>query len=203
MFHSIQGEGLYSGLPMFFVRTNRCNLRCTWCDTTYSFNGGSEIDLNELVTQAASTWEEWICFTGGEPLIQAEALKFMEGVSAAGKKILVETSGSINIGKFATTRNVFFDMDIKTPSSGEESSLFAGNLGYLKQGDYVKFVIKDQGDYDFAVDWLGKLGRIDAVFQPCGGADLKWLVESAIKDGINVRVLPQLHKLIWGERKGV
>ena len=188
---------------MFFVRTNRCNLRCTWCDTTYSFSGGSEIDLNDLVAQSASTWEEWICFTGGEPLIQAEALEFLEGVSAAGKKILVETSGSVNIRKFTTTRNVFFDMDIKTPSSGEESSLFAGNLEYLKHGDYVKFVIKNQADYDFAVDWLGKLGSIEAVFQPCGGTDLGWLVESTIRDGINVRVIPQLHKLIWGERKGV
>ncbi len=202
-FHSIQGEGVYSGIPMFFIRTNRCNLRCTWCDSTYSFYGGKEIPLAELYADVDNAKEEWVCFTGGEPLIQAEAYEFLEHMSGTGKKTLIETSGSIDIGKYSVLRNVYFDMDIKVPSSNEEGSFLEKNIKALKRDDYVKFVIKDQKDYDFARSKVSNLGNIEVVFQPCYGTSLKWLAESVLADGLNVRVMPQLHKLIWGEKRGV
>ena len=86
IFHSIQGEGLLMGIPMIFIRTNRCNLRCKWCDSTYTFTGGKEIPLQELVDTASGAGEEWICLTGGEPLLQREAPEFVRAVTRAGKK---------------------------------------------------------------------------------------------------------------------
>ena len=204
IFHSIQGEGLLMGIPMIFIRTNGCNLRCKWCDSTYTFTGGKEIPLQELVDTASGAGEEWICLTGGEPLLQREAPEFVRAVTRAGKKVLIETSGSLPVDEYTKIENVAIDMDVKTPSSGEEKSLRLGNIELLRKSDYIKFVIADENDYAFATDFLSKHHlRCEAVFQPAWGTDIKWLAESVLKQGLNVRVLPQLHKIIWGERRGV
>jgi 7-carboxy-7-deazaguanine synthase len=204
IFHSIQGEGLLMGIPMIFIRTNRCNLRCKWCDSTYTFTGGKEIPLQDLVDTASAAGEEWVCLTGGEPLLQRESPEFVRTITAKGKKVLIETSGSLPVDEYTKMENVAIDMDVKTPSSGEEKSLRLDNLGLLRKSDYVKFVISDENDYAFATDFLSQHSlRCEAVFQPAWGTDMKWLAESVLKQGINVRVLPQLHKLIWGERRGV
>lgn len=204
MFHSIQGEGPFSGIPMFFVRTNRCNLRCSWCDSKYTFIGGKEVPLDDLIETAAMCWEEWICFTGGEPLIQREAYDFLAGVTGRGKKVLVETSGSIDIGKFRGISNIVFDMDMKTPSSGESGSFVISNMSSLRSPDYLKFVIANEEDYAFSRAKLESVpSGIEVIFQPCYGADIKWLAERVIDDRLNVRVMTQLHKAIWGDRPGV
>jgi 7-carboxy-7-deazaguanine synthase len=204
IFHSIQGEGLYMGIPMLFIRTNRCNLRCKWCDSTYTFTGGEEIPLQELVRTASESWEEWVCLTGGEPLLQREAPEFVKTVTARGKKVLIETSGSLPVDEYTKIENAVIDMDVKTPSSGEEKSLRLSNPEHLRKPDYVKFVIADENDYAFATDFMSKHNlRCEAVFQPAWGTDIRWLAESVLKQGLSVRVLPQLHKLIWGERRGV
>lgn len=204
IFHSIQGEGLLIGVPMIFIRTNRCNLRCKWCDSTYTFTGGEEIPFQELVDTASGAGEEWICLTGGEPLLQREAPDFVRTVTSGGKKVLIETSGSLPVDEYTKIENVVIDMDVKTPSSGEEKSLRLGNLEHLRKTDYLKFVIADENDYAFATDFLSQHDvRCEAVFQPAWGTDLKWLTESVLKQGLHVRVLPQLHKLIWGDRRGV
>ncbi|MCL4330315.1 MAG: 7-carboxy-7-deazaguanine synthase QueE [Candidatus Thermoplasmatota archaeon] len=204
IFHSIQGEGLYTGIPMLFVRTNRCNLRCTWCDSKYTFTGGEELSTEEVAAQATESWENWICFTGGEPLIQRDAADFLKAVTEAGRRVLVETSGAVNIEKFTFSDLVNFDMDVKTPSSGESGSFIIDNLKFLRHGDYLKFVISDQSDYDFSRKFLKLVpAGIPAVFQPCWGTDPKWLVESVIHDRVQARVMTQLHKQIWGEIRGV
>ncbi len=204
IFHSIQGEGLLMGVPMMFIRTNRCNLRCRWCDSTYTFTGGKEIPLQELVETSTGCREEWICLTGGEPLLQREALDFVRSVTQAGKSVLIETSGSLPVDEFTKFENVVIDMDVKTPSSGEEKSLRLGNLDSLRKTDYIKFVIADKKDYLFASDFILHHNlKCEAVFQPAWGTEMKWIAESVLKDGLNVRVLPQLHKLIWGDRRGV
>ncbi len=204
IFHSIQGEGLLMGIPMIFVRTNRCNLRCRWCDSTYTFTGGREIPLQELLETASVAQEEWICLTGGEPLLQREAPDFVKGATMAGKKVLIETSGSLPVDEYTKIDNTVIDMDVKTPSSGEEKSLRLSNLEHLRKSDYIKFVIADENDYAFATDFVLQhdLG-CEAVFQPAWGTDIRWLAESVLKRGLKVRVLPQLHKLIWGDRRGV
>lgn len=156
--------------------------------------------------QVKSSPEEWICLTGGEPLLQKESPQFIREAGDLGKRVLVETSGSLPVDEIVKLTNSMIDMDIKTPSSGEEHSLLIGNLDLLRPDDYLKFVISDQKDYDYSVEFLKKhKGRIrfGVVFQPAWGTDLKWLVEEALKDKLAVRVLPQLHKMVWGEIPGV
>lgn len=204
IFHSIQGEGTLIGVPMLFIRTNRCNLRCRWCDSEYTFAGGREYSLEQLYEIAKSSSEEWVCFTGGEPLIQAEAVEFVKGLVSIGKKVLIETSGSRPINDFIFSDSVIIDMDIKTPSSGEEKSLFIDNLNFLRESDYVKFVISDDEDYAYALNFLeNHRSSLNVVFQPAWGNDLKELADKVLKDKLNVRVLPQLHKMIWGQIRGV
>jgi len=204
MFESIQGEGPLIGVPMMFVRTNRCNLRCKWCDSTYTFQGGQEYMLEYVLDKVSKSRSEWVCFTGGEPLLQRDAPEFVRGAVKAGRKVLIETGGSISIADFVRIENTVIDMDIKTPSSEEQESLDRKNLELLRSTDYVKFVISDDRDFDYAVDFLGNLGKdTQVVFQPAWGSSLKELTERVLKNNLNVRVLPQLHKLIWGEIPGV
>ncbi len=192
------------GIPMFFVRTNRCNLRCSWCDSTYTFTGGIEIELGTLVSEVSGSWEDWICFTGGEPLIQAEAEEFVRRVAGLGKRILIETGGSMPIDRYVTIGNTVIDMDVKTPSSGEQDSIHLQNLELLRDGDYLKFVIKDQADYEFAREFITRHPGIrNLLLQPCFGTNVRWLVESVIRDRLKARVQGQFHKEIWGEMRGV
>ena len=204
IFHSIQGEGHLIGEPMLFVRTNGCNLRCRWCDSTYTFQGGKETSLDELVGIVAKSDEKWVCFTGGEPLLQRDTPEFLERCTDLGKRVLIETGGSLSIEKCLFSNQTMVDMDIKTPSSGEDKSLFRRNLDLLRDHDYIKFVIADKDDYKFSRDFLKGLNRhINSVFQPAWGTDLKWIAGKVLEDQLNVRVLPQLHKIIWGEVRGV
>ncbi|MGC8514669.1 MAG: 7-carboxy-7-deazaguanine synthase QueE [Thermoplasmata archaeon] len=204
IFKSLQGEGPFIGIPMFFIRTNRCNLRCRWCDSAYTFYGGHEVPLDDLIEKVKLSGLDWVCFTGGEPLLQREALDFVREVCDSGKSVLIETSGSLPVKPYTAIKNAFIDMDIKTPSSGEDASLYQDNLYALRRQDYVKFVIADEVDYEFAKSWIPKLpGPMQIVFQPVWGKDLKWLAEKVLADNLPVRVLTQLHKLIWGEIPGV
>ncbi|MEM0156398.1 MAG: radical SAM protein [Thermoplasmataceae archaeon] len=204
IFHSIQGEGIYMGLPMLFVRTNRCNLRCRWCDSKYTFTGGEEVDLNDILKTVRDSREEWVCFTGGEPLLQPEALEFVRSCIDIGKKVLIETSGSLNIKPYVFSDSVCIDMDVKTPSSGEEKSLLKSNIDLIRKMDYLKFVISDEADYEFSREFVGGLDEEkNVVFQPAWGSDARMLAEAVIRDGLNVRVMPQFHKMVWGDRRGV
>ena len=204
IFHSIQGEGYLMGEPMLFVRTNGCNLRCRWCDSTYTFQGGQETCIDDLLDIVSKTSEKWICFTGGEPLLQRETPAFLKGCTDSGKNVLIETGGSLSIEKCLFSDNTMIDMDIKTPSSGESRSLYRHNLDLLREHDYIKFVISDNEDYDFSKEFLSGLSHhINSVFQPAWGTDLKWITEKVLQDHLDVRVLPQLHKIIWGEIRGV
>lgn len=206
VFHSIQGEGPLIGLPMVFVRTNRCNLRCKWCDSTYTFEGGYEESVDKLLQDMEKSKETWICFTGGEPLLQRDALDFVRKVTHIGKKVLIETSGSLEVQPYCKILGTVIDMDVKTPSSGEENSIRLDNLENLRSTDYLKFVISDETDYRYFVDFLKRHSetiRCGIVVQPAWGTDLKWLTEKILEDEIDARVLPQLHKIIWGEVRGV
>lgn len=203
-FTSIQGEGRYIGIPMMFIRTNRCNLRCTWCDSTYTFQGGEEIPLKDLIETVRNYPNQWVCFTGGEPLLQREALEFVDALGSMGKKILLETGGSLPIMKMAERDWVFIDMDVKTPSSGEQNTLHMENLKFLRDQDYIKFVIKDETDLQYAFDFIDRYRpSVETLFQPAWGTSVTWLSEEVLRSNRNIRVLLQLHKIIWGERRGV
>ncbi len=203
-FHSIQGEGTLTGLPMYFIRTNLCNLRCSWCDTTYSFKGGIEESVVDLIEECSSTWENWICLTGGEPLLQKDSYEFVKSLTEKGKKVLIETGGSLDIDKFVSVPGSLIDMDVKTPSSGEQKSLKKRNLLLLRNEDYIKFVIQDETDFIYAIRFLKENTiKCGVIIQPAWGKDPAWLVERVLREKLNVRVMLQLHKIIYGERRGV
>ena len=206
MFPSIQGEGIYIGVPMFFIRLTGCNLRCRWCDTQYAFYEGEEMEIDEIVEKANRSGLQWVCLTGGEPLIQKDVYKLIYRLMER-HNVLIETNGSVLIDQVPTEDNVFISLDIKTPSSGMHKAMRFENLEYLGENDFVKFVIADEEDYEYAKGILEKYGiRSEVVFQPvwgAGGADIEWLISKVMEDKLNVRVLPQLHKMIWGEKRGV
>lgn len=202
-FHSIQGEGPLTGLPMFFIRTSRCNLRCIWCDSTYTFDDGTEVKLEDITAECSAAWEDWICLTGGEPLLQRESLTLVKRLASMGKSVLVETGGSLSVREFTEIPGVVIDMDVKTPSSGEQGRIVDKNLQYLRETDYIKFVISDEADYEYAVSFIESNSYTgQAVFQPAYGKDVSWLPERMLQDRLKARYMIQLHKLIWGEVRG-
>ncbi len=202
MFSSIQGEGLYMGIPMFFIRLTGCNLRCKWCDTEYAFEEGKMMSIDEIMKEVDSSGLKWVCLTGGEPLLQKEVYPLIYRLMEE-HSILVETNGSISVEELPTDDNIHIALDIKTPSSGMHRAMRFENLEYLGPGDFVKFVIMDSTDYEYSRKIIEDYDIKEAVFQPAWGTDIKWLIDRAIKDKLNVRVLPQLHKMIWGNKRGV
>ena len=204
MFTSIQGEGIYIGVPMFFVRLTGCNLRCEWCDTEYAFYEGEEMSIDSIIKKVEESGMKWVCITGGEPLLQEEVYKLIDILLRKDYKVLLETNGSILIDKLPTEENLVISLDIKTPSSKMERAMRFENLNYLGPKDFVKFVIMDENDFEYAKKIIEKY-EIDKeiIFQPVGGTNLKWLAEKVVEEKLNVRVLPQLHKIIWGNKRGV
>ncbi len=203
-FLSIEGEGPFIGIPTFFIRLTGCNLRCEWCDTKYSFYGGTKREVDDLVQEAVRSGVKYVSITGGEPLLQKDVYPLMYKLLDLDFKIILETSGSISIEEVPTEDNLIISMDIKTPSSKMVEHNLYSNIELLGNKDYLKFVIADEKDFDFSVNIIEKYpfeGEI--IFQPEGGTNLKWLVEKVLDKRINVRVLPQLHKIIWGDRRGV
>ncbi|MEL9999502.1 MAG: radical SAM protein [Thermoplasmata archaeon] len=204
IFYSIQGEGVYMGIPMVFVRFTGCNLRCSWCDTKYAWEEGKEMKIDEILAEIKKYKTNWVCITGGEPLLQEDIYKFIDRLLNMGYKILLETNGSITLENLPCEDNLIVDMDIKTPSSGMSKFMDLSNLEILGPKDTVKFVIANQEDYAFFKEFI-KNNEIkgEIILQPEGNKNLKWLVEKVLEDQLNVRVLPQLHKIVWGDKRGV
>jgi 7-carboxy-7-deazaguanine synthase len=206
IFHSIQGESTYAGLPCTFVRLTGCNLRCTWCDTEYAFYGGEKMTVDQVFEKVRSFPTRLVEVTGGEPLLQKEVYPLMECLLAAGYRVLLETSGERPIA--GVPREVV-KIDVKCPGSGEGGTFDLANLGAMAPHDQVKFVIASRGDYEFARDFTRQqdlASRFAAVlFSPVWGqVDLKQMAEWILADGLEVRFGYQLHKLIWGaEARGV
>jgi 7-carboxy-7-deazaguanine synthase len=204
-FLSIQGEGLQMGRLTYFVRTAGCNLRCSWCDTGYALNDSdakcqmSPDEVLELIGDVKS-----ICLTGGEPLLQKDAREFIEKAIEAGKTLVLETNGSVSIAGLPDSENLIVSMDIKCPSSGMQDRMDLGNLAHLKRKDQLKFVIGDEKDLAYAEEFISKHPtEANVIFSPVGGVSLEKLANEVISKKLDVRVLPQLHKIIWGDRKGV
>jgi 7-carboxy-7-deazaguanine synthase len=208
IFYSIQGEGIEIGLPTVFVRLFACDLRCDWCDSMYAVEGR---DFKEMsvgdVRDIIETFKcKRICITGGEPLLQrAELEELAYGLVREGYKILLETSGHKDPPSIFWTDSCVISMDCKCPSSKMDDKMDFKLYEKLGKKDQVKFVIKDEVDYEYARSIL-KSYKIDAsiIFQPVHGINLKWLTEKIIEDKLeDIRILPQLHKIIWGEKRGV
>ncbi len=202
MFRSIQGEGKLIGVPTYFIRSVGCNLDCAWCDTKYSFDGGTEMSVDEIVESAKD--EKHVCLTGGEPMIQKEFQELLDRLLAEGKHVTIETNGSVSLKGLPDSENILVSMDLKCPSSKMTGKMDWSNLALLKPKDQLKFVLADESDYDFAVEVVRKYAPdTEVIFSPVGGLEVRPIAERVVESGLDVRVLLQLHKIIWGNKKGV
>ncbi|MCK9488503.1 MAG: 7-carboxy-7-deazaguanine synthase QueE [Xanthomonadales bacterium] len=204
IFHSIQGEADAVGWPTVFIRLTGCPLRCTWCDTTYSFHGGQWWTLPGILDEVARHGARHVCVTGGEPLAQKRCLALLAALCDAGYEVSLETSGALDIS--AVDVRVRKVMDLKAPGSGEEARNLWTNIEHLLAHDQVKFVLRDRADYDWAVAKLREhdlAGRCQVLFSPVHDqlpppVLAQWLLD----DRLPVRLQVQLHKLLWGNQPG-
>lgn len=205
MFYSIQGEGIHIGKPTFFIRTAVCNLRCSWCDTKYSWSRGEEMSVEDILQRVEEQPTRSVCLTGGEPLLWPDAPDLVNALVDREYQVVVETSGSVSIRELPRNGSVCVSMDVKCPSSEMEGKMEYENLALLRPCDQLKFVIADREDYAFAKEVLrNHRPGCEVVLQPEGGRRMLPLAEWTLRDGLGVRVLPQLHRLIWpGRDRGV
>lgn len=200
IFKSLQGEGLTIGAPTAFIRTSGCPLRCTYCDTPQAFDKGGEMSIESIMAKVKKLRCRHVCLTGGEPLAQKDAPKLLQGLLDEGYQVVLETNGAMPLDDLPCVENLSISMDIKCPSSGESEKMLFENIEMLGPTDQLKFIIGDDSDYRFAKDVLEKYSpKCEVILTPVGGKDLKDLAERVLKDALDVRVLPQLHKFIWGD----
>jgi 7-carboxy-7-deazaguanine synthase len=204
IFFSLQGEGVLMGTPTTFVRFVGCNLDCTWCDTKYAREGGEERSIDQIFDQVESLETPFVCLTGGEPLVQEDIYKLIDTLLENSYHVTIETNGSVPLDRIPNSEDVLISMDVKCPSSGMSDKIVYDNLEFLSPRDQLKFIIADRVDYLFALKVMRE-HEINApiIMTPVGGTDLQELSEWVLRDKIFVRVLPQLHKLIWGDKRGV
>ena len=204
IFLSLQGEARDAGWPTVFVRLTVCPLRCTYCDTTYSFHGGQWWEIDAILAEVARLGAKHVCVTGGEPLSQKRCLTLLERLCNAGHVVSLETSGAIDIA--GVDPRVSRVLDIKTPGSGEVARNRWANLPLLTAHDQVKFVICSREDYDWSRDVLvqHRLHVVcDVLFSPSATQlPARTLADWIVEDRLPVRFQMQLHKLLWGEEPG-
>lgn len=207
IFFSLQGESSFVGRPCSFVRLTGCPLRCSWCDTTYSFYEGQKKSFNEIISVLDSYPTRLVEVTGGEPLAQKNVIPFMELLIEKNFEVMLETSGALTIEK--VPRDVKIIMDLKAPASGEMKKNYWDNLAWLKPGiDEIKIVVQDKNDFDFAVE-IEKQHNLTRAYTVLlspvhGKVDLPQFADWILNSQIPFRMQMQLHKLVWGaETKGV
>jgi len=204
IFHSIQGEADAVGWPTVFVRLTGCPLRCTWCDTSYSFHGGDKRALDEVVREVGAYQTRHVCVTGGEPLAQRACLPLLSALCDAGHEVSLETSGALDVA--AVDPRVHKVVDLKCPGSGEVARNRFENLAHLTPRDQIKFVIADRADYEWAREQCATrgLGAIcQVLFSPVADTLAPaTLVDWILADRLPVRFQLQLHKILWGNVAG-
>lgn len=221
IYKSIQGESSFAGRPCIFVRLAGCNLRCSWCDSEYTFTGGNKLSEDEVAAEIAKLAPvKLVEFTGGEPLLQErEVVPLMERLLRGGYELMIETSGERPVQN--VPKAVHKIVDVKCPGSGEAGRFRMTNLASLTERDEVKFVITNREDYEFARDFIrnnaleGRVGGI--LLSPAFSKtptpkratencllDPRELVEWMLADGLEARLSLQIHKYIWEPlKKGV
>jgi 7-carboxy-7-deazaguanine synthase len=199
IFHSIQGESTHAGRPCVFIRLTGCNLRCVWCDTAYAFHEGEPLTVEQVVQRVAAHGCALVELTGGEPLLQPEAIDLMDALLARGHEVLLETGGSLPIE--SVPEGVRRIVDLKCPGSGEADRNRWENLDALRPGDELKFVIADRADYEWAAGVLAARALnqkatvlFSAVHDRLPSGELaRWVLD----DRLPVRLQVQMHKLLW------
>ena len=212
IFHSVQGESTWAGLPCTFVRLTGCPLRCVWCDTEYAFHGGERMTLDQVRERVESFGTRLVEITGGEPLVQPGAFVLARQLVEFGYTVLVETSGTVDTSDLDP--RVHKIMDLKCPGSGEVERNLWSNLDHLTGRDEVKFVVRDRTDYEWTRDVIRERGldrrvgdgslRALLISPVWGEGDHEALAGWILQDRLPARFQIQLHKLIWGaDRQGV
>jgi 7-carboxy-7-deazaguanine synthase len=207
IFKSIQGESTYAGMPCSFIRLTGCNLRCSYCDTTYAYEKGIDMGLEEILTDMELLGCGLVEITGGEPLLQEGAGELARALLGQGYKVLVETNGSLNIDVLpeGTVRIV----DIKCPGSGMSERMDWRNVERLRATDEVKFVLSSREDYDWAKEIIDKYTlpkRAKVLLGVAfGRLEPRPLAEWILQDGLEARLQVQLHRYIWppGTQEGM
>ncbi|MCX6696530.1 MAG: radical SAM protein [Methanoregula sp.] len=194
IFKSLQGEGKNQGKPCLFIRLAGCNLHCRWCDTGYARTGGREMSLDEILEQVWRVNPPYVCITGGEPLEQAILLEpLLVALHKKGIAIDIETNGTIDFTRCQPYATIC--MDVKCPSSGEESDLAL--LDAIRPDDSVKFVVGDDADCRYAQGVM-ETHRIagEIFFSPVFGTDYRPMTKFILAGNLPVRFQVQLHKVI-------
>jgi 7-carboxy-7-deazaguanine synthase len=192
IFYSIQGESSYAGNRTVFIRTTGCNLRCSYCDTTYSYYEGEHKSIEEIVAITDGYEADYVCITGGEPLVQPEIHKLINILCDKGYHVSLETSGSKSIK--SVDPRVKIILDVKTPDSGAANSFLMENLDFTRENTEFKFVIWSEqfcGQQDL-------LKKFTVLYSPSHGqVSEKWLAERILQKKLKVRLHLQQHKYIW------
>jgi 7-carboxy-7-deazaguanine synthase len=207
LFLSIQGESTQVGLPTVFVRCAGCNLSCSYCDTEYARTGGIELSCTEVLKRVEVEVVKRVTITGGEPLLQKEAVGLSAAFAERGYDVQIETNGSLDIS--VIPQHVRIIMDIKTPGSEMSEKNDYTNLDRLKKGDELKFVITSYDDYTWALDMIrsydiNRKRGIEVIFSPASGVlkpqDLaEWIINDKIG---SVRLQIGLHRVLWNGERG-
>ena len=215
IYKSLQGESTHAGLPCVFVRLTGCNLRCSWCDSEYTFQGGQRMTADQVLNEVRrlSPNGGLVEITGGEPMLQErELLPLVEKLLEDEYRVLLETSGERPLARVPA--GVIKIVDVKCPHSGAPDTFLLENLAELTARDEVKFVLSDRTDYEFAREFIREHNlaeRVNAVLlspafrKNATGArdsshcllDPQALAEWMLADEVPARLGLQLHKFIW------
>jgi len=200
IFYSIQGESLHSGIPCIFIRLTGCNLRCSYCDTTYAYNAGRDHSIREILEKIKPYSCPLVLITGGEPLMQDDTHLLIDRLIETGYHVLLETNGSFSLENI--NEKCIKIVDIKCPSSNEKKHVNIKNIGRLGPLDQLKFVVGNHDDYEYAVnimkEYCRKISGDRILFSPVAGSlDPAELASWILKDNLNARLQLQLHKILW------
>lgn len=206
IFYSIQGETTYAGNSTVFVRLTACNLRCTYCDTKYSYFEGEEKSLDTIVQEIASYKASYVCITGGEPLLQKEVHALMSTLCDLNYRVSLETSGSKNIEHVDPRVKII--LDVKTPDSGAANSFLMENIRFSTPSTEFKFVICSERDFEWSEEFSRQhklFEKFVVLYSPSyGQVSERWLAEKILQQNSSARLQLQLHKYIWSsETRGV
>ena len=202
MFRSIQGESTHAGRPCTFVRLTGCPMRCTWCDSEYTFSGGEHFTIDDIMQKVRAFESNLIEITGGEPLAQREAFDLIKRLCDEDFEVLIESGGYVSTDEVDPRAKII--LDIKCPASSEAERNHWPNLNRLRADfDEVKFVIADRNDWEFAKKIIAEYdlersAKAVLISPAWGLIDLTALASWIAESGLNVRMQLQLHKYIWG-----
>lgn len=214
IFESINGEGRRVGQLAIFIRLQKCNLNCSYCDTRWANGDDAPYTLmseDEIYDRILKSGIKNITLTGGEPLLHKDVEILLEKIGKNPNLSLeIETNGSIELEKFSKLKNPpLFTMDYKLPSSKMENKMCLDNFKYLTLKDTVKFVVGTIEDLKKAKEIIERyslIGKCAVYFSPVfNSIDPVEIVEFMKKNRLNgVNLQLQIHKFIWDpESKGV